>query len=263
MNKKIQQRLQEDYDFLAYNGNEVVGVFLQGSQNYELDYEGSDIDTKAIVLPKFEDFVLRKKEVSETIILPSNEHIDVKDIRLMFSCFKKQNINFVEILFTKYFILNPKYAELYQPMFDNAELIANYDNYAGMNTIAGMVCEKRKALSHPYPSIVDKIEKFGYDPKQLHHLVRLREFIERRANGESFGNCLVSPQKQHLIDIKRGVHTLEEAIEIGDRMLKETDEIKKRYGEYNEKHINEEISDFMDKVMIDIIRHRFRHELTM
>jgi hypothetical protein len=29
----------------------IVGVFLQGSQNYGLDYEGSDIDTKCIVLP--------------------------------------------------------------------------------------------------------------------------------------------------------------------------------------------------------------------
>ena len=34
---KIMARLQEHYDFLVNKGHEVVGVFLQGSQNYGLD----------------------------------------------------------------------------------------------------------------------------------------------------------------------------------------------------------------------------------
>ena len=33
----------------------IVGCFLQGSQNYGLDYEGSDVDTKLIVVPDFRD----------------------------------------------------------------------------------------------------------------------------------------------------------------------------------------------------------------
>ena len=45
-----------------------VGLFLQGSQNYNLDYEGSDIDTKAIMLPSFSDFVLNAKPLSTTYI---------------------------------------------------------------------------------------------------------------------------------------------------------------------------------------------------
>lgn len=73
-------------------GDNWVGLFLQGSQNYGLDYEGSDIDTKAIVLPTFSDFVLNAKPVSTTHIMENNEHVDFKDIRLMFDCIKKQNI---------------------------------------------------------------------------------------------------------------------------------------------------------------------------
>ena len=90
-----------------------VGLFLQGSQNYNLDYEGSDIDTKAIMLPSFSDFVLNAKPLSTTHIMENNEHVDFKDIRLMFDCIKKQNVNFVEILFTPYSIINPEYADLY------------------------------------------------------------------------------------------------------------------------------------------------------
>ena len=106
---EILKRVQEHYDIVVEKGYEVVGVFLQGSQNYNLHYEDSDIDTKAIILPKFEDFCLNRKPISTTSILENDEHTDLKDVRLMFECFKKQNINFVEILFTKYKVMNPKY----------------------------------------------------------------------------------------------------------------------------------------------------------
>ena len=142
----IQKRIQSDYEYVESLGYKVLGVFLQGSQNYGLAYEGSDIDTKCIVIPAFEDFCLNKKPVSTTLILPSNEHIDVKDIRLMFECFKKQNVNFVEILFTKYKMVNPEYEDVYKPMLENAESIARYNNYAFINCMAGMCMEKHKAL---------------------------------------------------------------------------------------------------------------------
>lgn len=115
------QRLQEHLDAVKEKHPQWVGIFLQGSQNYNLDYEGSDVDSKLIVLPCFEEFVLNKKPTSYTHIMENEEHVDVKDIRLMFDCFRKQNINFVEILFTKYRILNPQYQALYQPVLDAAE----------------------------------------------------------------------------------------------------------------------------------------------
>lgn len=150
--EKIFQRLKDDYDLVSSMGYTVLGVFLQGSQNYNLDYAGSDIDTKAVVLPSFEGFVFNKQPVSTTHILESNEHIDVKDIRLMHDCFRKQNINFVEILFTKYKYMNPEFEDLYSAMFENREKIAHYNNYAAINCIAGMVYEKHKAMEHPYPT---------------------------------------------------------------------------------------------------------------
>lgn len=156
--------MQEHYDTVKDLGYEIVGLFLQGSQNYELDYEDSDIDTKAIVLPKFNDFVLNAKPVSFTYIMENEEHIDIKDIRVIFDTFLKQNINYIEILFTKYKIINPKYQELIQPLFEHNEAIAHYNTIAAVNCITGMALEKQKALEHPYPSIIHKIEKFGHDP---------------------------------------------------------------------------------------------------
>ena len=85
--EKIMKRVKEHYDYLIAQGYEVVFLALQGSQNYNLDIYTeqymSDIDTKAVVLPSFKDFVYNRQPVSKTIILDNNEHIDVKDIRVM------------------------------------------------------------------------------------------------------------------------------------------------------------------------------------
>ena len=165
--EKIMKRVNEHYDFIKSKRYEIVFLALQGSQNYELDvYDKdymSDIDTKAIVLPSFEDFVCNKEPVSKTIILDNNEHIDVKDIRVMFENYKKQNINYLETLFTEFKIINDEYKELIQPLFDNAERIAHFNINQALRCMAGMSMEKLKALKHPYPTIKDKIEKYGYD----------------------------------------------------------------------------------------------------
>lgn len=79
--EKVMKRLQEHYDYLVNQGHEVVFLAHQGSYNYNLDYEKSDIDSKAVVLPSFEDFVHSKSPFSYTYILENEEHIDTKDVR--------------------------------------------------------------------------------------------------------------------------------------------------------------------------------------
>lgn len=160
---KAMEKVRAHYDYLVAQGYEVAAIFLYGSQNYGLDYEDSDYDTKAIVVPTFESYVYSKTRISTVLITPDNEHIDVKDIRSMFDNLAKSNINFLEILFTKFRILNPRYSELLAPIFKRREEIATYDMKGMLNAVCGMSMQKLKALQHPYPSIADKIEKYGYD----------------------------------------------------------------------------------------------------
>ena len=260
--KAIIDRLHSDYQYLISQGYIVLGVFLQGSQNYNLDYSGSDIDTKAILLPNFKDFVLNKKPISTTIILPSNEHIDIKDIRLYMECFRKQNINFVEILFTKYKVLNPEFADMFQPMFDNAEDIAHYNNYKAVNSIVGMVYEKHKALCHPYPTLIDKIEKYGYDNKQLHHMLRLEEFLLRYINGVPYHECLISQHTQYLISVKsQYIYSLDEAIQVAERIDTRVKNIKDRYMDSHDIVINENAENVMNDVLYNVLKHSFERDI--
>lgn len=261
--EKILKGVQEHYkDFkVNYPSMEEVGIFLQGSQNYGLDYEGSDIDTKMIVLPSFEDIVQTNNPISKTHIRDNEEHIDIKDIRVILETIKKQNINFVEILFTKYMILNPKYEKLMKSLIENRERIARYDMYGALNCMVGMAIQKHKAMEHPYPTIVHKIEKYGYDPKQLHHIIRMREFIQRYVQGESYSKCLVTNQADYLIEVKKGLHTLGEARRIAETLVSETQAIKNTYMEHYNNTILTDVEELMVEAKMSMLRQYFKEEL--
>lgn len=185
-----------------FSEDRIVGVFLQGSQNYGLDYEGSDIDTKCIVLPTLEDLIFNRKPVSTTHVLPSEEHLDLKDVRLYFQTFRKQNLNFMEILFTKYKIVNPTYKQYWNRLIENNEQIARYNPVGAVKTMKGIALEKYHAMEHRYPSKIDLIDKWGYDGKQLHHLMRVEEYLGRYVAGEAYADCLLTKRAELLKEIK-------------------------------------------------------------
>lgn len=264
--RKIIKRVQEHLIYLKEKGYEVVYIVLQGSQNYKLDiYDDeymSDVDTKAVILPSFDDFVRNKAPISTTLILENNEHIDVKDIRVMFDTYKKQNINYIETLFTKYKIINVKYMDLVQPIFDHNEEIAYININQALRCMAGMSMEKLKAMEHPYPTTKDKIEKYGYDPKQLHHIVRMNDFIRNYVSGKKYAECLVPKDevKNFLLDIKTGKYDLESARTIATLFDKNTKYIKD-INLLEKDEINQNAIEILEKVKSDILKKRFREEL--
>lgn len=265
-NERIMKRLHEHRKYIQELGYEVVGIFVQGSQNYGLDiYDKdymSDIDTKAIVLPTFDDFVAGKEPVSTTIILPNNEHCDVKDIRIMFDILKKANVNFLEILFTEFCWINEKYYSIFSVVQNNAERLAFANMKALLNGIAGMSMQKFVALKHPYPTIKDKIDKYGYDPKQLSHIYRLNEFIKSIINGESFEKALICKNKQENINIKKGIQSEEEATINAERLVNETYDLKTHFLEDNPIIIDENAYEIYNFVKKEILKKWFKEELS-
>ena len=262
----INQRIHEHYDYLKEQGYEIVGLFLQGSQNYNNDIYTeeymSDIDTKAIVLPTFEDFVRGKEPVSTTLILENNEHIDVKDIRVMFDVIQKSNVNFLEILFTDFKIINPKYEKLFQPILDNAERLANADMKQLLNCIVGMSKQKFCALKHPYPTIKDKIDKFGYDPKQLNHIIRMNYFMKRILNGESFRSALNEiERKEYLVAVKKGMYDLATAEELAVKFDTETYELKEKAFENTIFLVDGVAKELYNQVKYEILKQWFREQV--
>lgn len=209
---KIQEHYQEALEF--YPADRIIGVFCQGSQNYGLDYEGSDIDTKCFLVPTLEDIIFNRKPISTTHIRANEEHIDFKDIRLFLTTVRKQNLNFMEILFTKYKIVNPTYEPMWNRLIENNEQIARYNPVGAVKTMKGIALEKYHALEHRYPSKVELIDTWGYDGKQLSHLIRVDEYLARYIAGEPYADCLITKKPELLIaakDMTNPKFTLEEA----------------------------------------------------
>jgi ribosomal protein L31E len=143
-----------------------------------------------------------------------------------------------------------------------AERIAHYNNYAAVNCIAGMVVEKNAALCHPYPTLKDKIDKYGYDNKQLHHIVRCAEFLDRYIKNVPYEECLISKNPQHLIDIKSSyIYSLEEAKQIAKETVEKVRAVKEKYMNENEVVIDNEVNDLMNDLLLKAIKITLRKEL--
>ena len=219
MDLQVLKRVREHAAYASAQETNHVRFFtaLQGSQNYGTEDAESDVDTKSLFIPTFDSLVFNSRRLSKTLeVAPTIEHADVKDVREIFACFLKQNINFVEILFTDYVDVNPQFHEFYRELIKNREDIAHYNRYLSLRTMCGMMYEKYHAFEHPYPAAMDKIAQFGYDPKQLSHMLRVKDFLLRHLDGEAYSNCLRPINAQYLRDVKRGLYPYDEARALAD-----------------------------------------------
>ena len=244
-----------------FNSNRIVGIFLQGSQNYGLDYEGSDIDTKLIIVPTFEQIAFNQQPISTTHIRNNDEHIDFKDIRLYMQTFRKQNLNFLEILFTDFKFVNEEYAPYWDVLVKNREKIARYNLFQAVKSMKGIAMEKYHAMEHPYPSKLDVLAQYGYDPKQLHHLLRVEEYIGRYIAGEPYEDCLRPRRPEYLLEVKRGCYNLETARIIGKTAIENIERIADAFTEKVENKVDPAVDELLDLVQYDIMKDAIRKEI--
>ena len=242
----------------------IVGIFLQGSQNYGLDLPTSDVDTKLIVVPTFEDIALNKKPVSTTHVRSNDEHIDFKDIRLYIETFRKQNLNFLEILYTDYFIINPLYEKQWNRLVEAREKIARMNQYRAVKSMKGIALEKYHAMEHPYPTKLDLIEKYGYDGKQVHHLIRVDDYLTRYIKGEPYKDCLKpSPELvEHMLEYKRHEIDLETARKEAKEVLDSTIFIADCFCKTEEDKEDPKMRDLLQDVSYNIMKIATLKELT-
>ena len=191
-NIDVQQRVEEHFDFVCqyYPKEQILGVFLYGSQNYDLDCFNSDVDTKAIYIPTFEETVFNKP-ISKELKLDNGEHCEVKDIREFVNCLYKQNINFVEVLFTQYFVINPKYEKIWNDYFIKAkEEIARYDINKAVHSMSHQA-------SHTLSQAENQLTS-GINPcKKVANAARLVYFLQRYLNTEPYEKCLTPVGDAH------------------------------------------------------------------
>ena len=200
------EKCKDRYKFLKETGYNVLAVMLYGSQNYDLDTEDSDIDVKAILLPSLDDMIQNKSPIS-TNIEYENGLIELKDIREFYKIIKKGNPAYLEVLVSDYRYGEGEFYKTFEKTFCNKNLINTYvqaiaDRF--YNACYGMMLQKQKALTHPYPSIEHKIKQYGFDSKQLHHIIRLFNIILETYYNFAYSEVIVSNYfaKEHMMQVK-------------------------------------------------------------
>lgn len=243
MNKdKIQTALKRHYEYLEHCGFKVLGVFLYGSQNYELDSETSDVDTTGIIVPTFDDLYKNTMTSASYSFPHSKDKCNYKDIRNFFGLLKKSNPNILEALFTKYSIVNEKYTQLLERVFINRELIARYDKDRYIASAFGM-----------FTSFYKKLIKMstGDRQKELAEMLRLRELIKTYIVDElPYGEMLVPKKTAQLRAIKFYDVKISstEIISIAEEAYNEVKEIVDKYSAAR----NSENQKFIDELLYDV-----------
>lgn len=224
---RLQQQLNE-----ALNSNHGVYdwfvIASNGSMNYGLDNEDSDIDSKLLVIPSLHDLVFNNRQNYLHEMSDNDEHVEIKDIALYMKTILKQNINFVETLFAKCAIVNSKYQKYWDVLQEHREEIARYDEKRACQCMLGMMKQKREQMIKPAPSRQKSIDMIGYDAKSYHHLLRLYYFLNHYLDGWSYEDCLTlrSMDEQTIfMAAKEGMYNLELAISDADLKIKMAESI--------------------------------------
>lgn len=210
-NGYIFNKLKSYYEILCkeYNKNSILGVYLYGSQNYNLSDDNSDVDAKAIYIPSLLEISYNMKPLSKEIHTENGEHIVIKDIRLMVEMFQKQSLNFLEILFTPYCYINEDYYWLNEKLRKEAKRMSKYDEKKMFLSLIGQFKSSTKA------SLLDS-------NKKLAEKLYLFSVIEKLFNGETFSSAIVLTEKEKaiLLPLKRkeGIPSREDISKVLDKV---------------------------------------------
>lgn len=212
----------------------VLYIGLYGSQNYNLDDEQSDIDCKAIILPTLHDIIFRK--TTSKVIECENGSIDVKDLITFYNVIKKGNFSYVEAIDTEYSIGDKYLKDLFKQIRPN------------LKSLLGAMYEKRKALTHEYPSKHEEFEKWGFDPKQYHHIIRLSHLLQH--NNGSFSYIVYDESLgKDMIEIKRNAvgYTKEFVEKDSDKIIERSKKMIPGDYKYEDIDLSDEIGRYIEK----------------
>lgn len=110
--------------------------------------------------------------------------------------------------------------------------------------------EKVTAFSKLYPSREKYIKEFGYDPKQLHHIIRLYDCLNNNTAIYEYNDT----DRERMLDIKRGRFpgSLEEAEKLKDEYVAKLNEL---YSVKKLKYKPQEIDyDILDEIVMENLK---------
>ena len=242
---KLEQHKEYVKSKLGLEEENIIGIFLYGSQNYGFSNASSDVDSRIIILPTFEQMSFEPSFYSKEIEYEeTGEHIIVVDIREFRRQCMKQNLNCLETLFTEYRIMNPNYKSVFDRVFtQQRELIAHYD--------------KRKMLDSLCGQIRGFLNKENIDNKNLHNAYRLHFLLKEYMKNIPYERCMKPTGANHdfMINIKYAKENLATKERIKE-ILERVDFIQDHYKDIDSPD-KDAAAAVLDNAVIEILKIAF------
>jgi hypothetical protein len=169
---------QVDYtkQTLQIEDDNFIGIFLYGSQNYGLDYEGSDIDSILIV---------KSADRPKQELTVSTGKVKIYTLKYFIYRLKQGDLECYEILYTKYRILSSVYEKPFIKFIKEFSDCINYERVKRSLAIKldEHLCHVLWLLTNP--------EKANYNKKRLYWAIRVCNQLQRIIEGEDYKSSLV------------------------------------------------------------------------
>ena len=194
--------LQEYKEYAEKEGLNVYAIALKGSQNYNLSDDESDIDANLVFMPTIPQ--LRKKHKAKFTF--KDGEVTCHDIYSFAEIVAKGNPQWVEVCHSDYTI---------------GDLSLFKHHTVNPSALKGMFMEKVHAFSKLYPSRARYVKTFGYDPKQLHHIIRLYDLLVS-------GECVMTYTgeiRNWMMQVKRGHLPNPDAVKLRDKYVGKLSEV--------------------------------------
>ncbi len=206
----IMQGLQYHYDeILKLKPNiNIFALVLRGSQNYGIDTEESDIDSRCIYIPSQEQ--LEEEIKSEEILLPTGEQITFLDIRLFTHGLIIRSLYYVELLYSKWYIIpEQQNKELWKQYQSLANDLISSNKSAAAKSIIFYANKKQEFLFNNFQSFeYEDCIKRGYSRKSLYHIVRYHLLLQLLNSDSPFENCMSEELNSQTVFVKSGTMPL-------------------------------------------------------
>ena len=218
---KLKQHQKYAKNFLP-DKTDILGTFLIGSQNYNLDNSQSDIDSKVIIIPSFEEITSTQPPRNE-IIAFGKEQINIIDYRLLPKFFNK-GFSYLELLFTDYYIIDYYYEEYWDALRQEREDLAYLHPMKFYNAVFGMIMSLDSRV-HNSSLANEKV----YYTKALARMYFLRDLIFTYYYGCNFKDCLQYCDREEYFKIKEGFINPKEAICLSQKIAKDVSSLESRF----------------------------------
>lgn len=217
----IMETLQKYKEYAESQGLIVYAIGLKGSQNYNLSDEESDIDANLVFIPTLQQIRTGEKF---KFTFPEGE-VTCHNIYAFAEIVAKGNPQWIEVCHSEWHI-------------GSFDLFKHYE--LNPSALKGMFMEKVHAFDKLYLSTANDIAKYGYSPKQVHHLVRLYDTLKAKVKVLKY----TGTRRTWLMELKRGWFPKDAAIVIMDEYTKLLEGIyESRKLKYTPQEVNYDLLD--------------------